>query len=744
MKQLAHTQLNLPLTDSVILSPKPEIQQDEQGEREQFSWLQRKLDHLHEELYRRGGIKPANAAIDELGKLIFLRIHAEKDPEYILATGRGKGMRFTDLFDASYVRRLQAQAVEQLQDAFEEISVLPRYIYDTGKNPQAIFPYKETLRLNQPQVLAQAIATLNSIELLSNEGGYRADVLGLAYDVFLRGKYDSSGGLGTHLTPAPIVQALVEMSFKHVPDARLWQNRIDEENNQERPTFLMGDICCGTGRFIMAAMSKVRERLLSSKGGLEAEVQWRRLRQHSFLGADQAESSIVKARINMLLYGEDHSHLITVEDSITDRRIDALAGQFDLILTNPPFGSGKYVSPDGLGKMRDRTRGYALGWSWKRGSSKKKALTRVDPAVLFLDRNLGLLKPGGVLGIVLPDGLLGPAYDYIHDYLFGKLDPESSERSGGKAILLAVVSLSKETFAISGTVAKTSFVLLQKHGPDTPPQRSVFVAAAEHVGFLKKGTVEVPDPQGNDLLEITRQYLTFVADDSHGIREISKNPSISTAPHSRFINTLVAQAFSADRQQASTSTQSLGSGSKQLADLVTWDRAQRERWSEKTAYFISILHVDEHSTIDWLAAASHSPQTAGTRCRPGDIIHSCINPRKSRVAVIPQNIDGEVLCSTEFAVLRPKPDVNPYLLALALRTDLVRRQVMPLAHGTSSSRRRVKPRDLLSIYVPYLEDDQLLILAEQFRQATRMARQAAQLNERTLAKFETYLEHNGK
>jgi type I restriction enzyme M protein len=739
VKQLTNVQLSLPLSDSSVLPSELVVQQRQEMGLEQISWLQRKLDHLHEELYRRGGIKPANAAIDELGKLIFLRIHAEKDPQYVLSTGRGKGLLFTDLFNASYVQRLQAKAVGQLQDAFEEISTLPRYVAITEDNtPQTIFAYKEALRLNQPDVLAQAIATLNSIRLFSDES--QTDVLGLVYDVFLRGKYDSAGGLGTHLTPTPIVQAMVEMAFKHILDAQLWQNRFDKENKQELPTFLMGDICCGTGRFITAVMNKVRERLLAKERDPNTEAQWRLLRRHSFLGADQAESSIVKARINMLMYGEDHSHLITAEDSITDQRIDKMAGQFDLILTNPPFGSGKYVSPAGLEKMRDRVQGYALGWSWQRDGSKKKALTRVDPAILFIDRNLGLLKPGGILGIVLPDGLLGPAYGYVHDYLFGKLDLETGKRSGGKAILLAVVSLSKETFAISGTVAKTSFILLQKQGPETPPQRSVFVAVAEHVGFLKKGTVEVPDPQGNDLLEIACQYMAFVPDDAQEIQEIFKTPQISTVPHTRFVNTLVAQAFSADRQHANMSIRLLGNQSRRLGDLARLDKKKSQQWSEETEFFISVLHIDEHATIDWVAAASHRPQTAGTQCRPGDVIFSCINPRKSRVAVIPEDVAGEVLCSTEFAVLRPKPGINPYLLVLALRTDLVRRQIVPLARGTSSSRRRVNPRDLLSIYVPYLEEERQMTLAEQFRRATEMTRQAARMNTQALTEFETDLE----
>lgn len=748
MERQSFKQLTFSVTSdqAICFSPEAMLQSPRRSPSDQISWLQQRFNELHEELYKRGGIKPVNAAIDELGKLIFLRLHAEKYPHYVLSDSRGKGMLFTSLFDASYVRRQGARAVQQLQDAFEEIYTLPCYMSiapDGGKQP--IFPYKETLRLNQPLVLAQAISILNSLTLRAHTGEqltdptFPLDVLGLAYDVFLRGKYDSSGGLGTHLTPSPVVQAMTEMALKHISDEALWQCH-DEGSGRNRPSFMMGDICCGTGRFIMAAMGQVRRRLLlRAETRTDAEGWWSQMRRCSFFGGDQAEASIVKARINMLMYGEEHPQLIVVEDSIIDERIDKLAGKLGLILTNPPFGSGRYVSRAGLEKMRNEEEGYALGWSWKRGGTQRRALKRADPAVLFMDRNLGLLKPGGIFGIVLPDGILGSMYSYVHDYILGKLDPLTGHRESGRAILLAVVSLPKGTFAISGTVAKTSFILLQKIGPHTPPQRSVFVAMAEHVGFLKKGTVEVIDPAGNDLIKIAQEYASFVPHDTSEIQELAQRPPISSVPHTRFVDTLVAQAFSADRQKAVLSIQSLGSRSSPLKALATLVKTKTQTRSESTAYFISVLHVDERATIDWVAAATYDPQTGGIKCCPGDILYSCINPRKPRMAVIPLDIPGEILCSKEFAVLRPKGGIDPHLLTLALRSDLVYRQVVPLARGTSSSRMRVRPKALLSVYVPYWEDDRSLALAQQFKESVAMARKAMLTDVQVLKGFESEL-----
>ncbi|MGC9966673.1 MAG: N-6 DNA methylase [Syntrophobacteraceae bacterium] len=510
-----------------------------------FRAVQRKFDQLHEAIYSRGGVKPTNAAIDELGKLLFLKIHLEKSPGYVLKEGSAKGIRFSEIFSSPYVKSRQKKAVIELKDAFREINNLKQYrAKDVNGDEQTIFSYDEPLRLENPDVLAMAIDALNlrdrdgdpirlSIpdkELVGNGEHARMmrshliheDLLGWAFDVFLRGKYASDEGLATYLTPSQVVECMARMAFHDITDAELWARRGDQ-NQRERwnplteeeaalPAFLCGDICCGTGRFLVGALREVKRRTLDDKhvGHSDADkLAWlTQMKRHSFFGADQAIGCIQKARINMLLYGEDHSQLLKVDDSITDEHIERLAGRLDLIMTNPPFGSGKYDDPKGMAKMRREDLGLELGWSWKPGNrSKRKELTKADPASLFIDRNLQLLKPGGRLLIVVPDGVLCNSGDaYIREYIMGIKDENTGEFLGGKAILKAVVSLPTETFSIAGTGAKTSFIYLQKKRHPAEQQGPVFMAVAEHVGYMKKGKSEVPDPAGNDLVLIAAQY----------------------------------------------------------------------------------------------------------------------------------------------------------------------------------------------------------------------------------------------
>lgn len=510
-----------------------------------FRAIQRKFDQLHEAIYSRGGVKPTNAAIDELGKLLFLKVHLEKTPGYILTEGAAKGKGFSEIFSAEYVRRRQKKAVIELKDAFREINNLQQHkAHDINGDEQTIFSYDEPLRLENPDVLALAIDALNLLdrdgnpirlsipdrELLGNGEHARMmrshiiheDLLGWAFDVFLRGKYASDEGLATYLTPSQVVECMARMAFHDITDADLWARRGDQ-NQKERwnpqteeeaslPAFLCGDICCGTGRFLVGALREVKRRILDDKhvGHSDADkLAWlAQMKRHSFFGADQAIGCIQKARINMLLYGEDHSQLLKVDDSITDEHIDRLAGKFDLIMTNPPFGSGKYDDPIGLAKMRRDDLGLGLGWSWKPGDrSKRKELSKADPAALFIDRNLQLLKPGGKLLIVVPDGILCNSGDaYIREYITGIKDKETGEFLGGKALIKAVVSLPERAFSMAGTDAKTSFIYVSKKRHPAERQGPVFFALAEHVGYMKRGKNELPDPMGNDLVEIALKY----------------------------------------------------------------------------------------------------------------------------------------------------------------------------------------------------------------------------------------------
>jgi len=296
---------------------------------------------------------------------------------------------------------------------------------------------------------------------------------------------------------------------------------------------------------------------------------------------------VMLARVNMALQGAPKAKIFYTDNSLTAPALKPCS--FDLICTNPPFGTPKFGSDKKGGeskKVYEANMEQILGgfrpaektlesynayydyvkmswqdtgpleldadgnpkWAGYRtdlrpvGGTDKKPLYRlfptvsglalgskpdnkgfwkpvganIDPAVLFIDRCLQLLKPGGRLFIVLPDGVLCNSGDrYVREYIMGKKDEQTGEFVGGKAIVKAVISLPSDTFKLSGTGAKTSILYLQKRAanPEKPeeflaePQTDVFMAVANTLGYLVKNNIEdynagVP----NDLDTIVKEY----------------------------------------------------------------------------------------------------------------------------------------------------------------------------------------------------------------------------------------------
>src|SRR5262249_28698503 len=107
---------------------------------------------------------------------------------------------------------------------------------------QPVWPVDEPLRLARPDVLAEALDVLSHVEL-ADAGRTGVDPLGTAFDVFLQGRYDHAGGLGTYLTPATVTRAMAKIGLALLGRA---------------PDGLLGDPCCGTGRFLAAIIAERR------------------------------------------------------------------------------------------------------------------------------------------------------------------------------------------------------------------------------------------------------------------------------------------------------------------------------------------------------------------------------------------------------------------------------------------------------------------------------------------------------
>lgn len=467
------------------------------------------------------------------------------------------------------------------------------------------------------------------------------DSLGLVFNALVRGRWDSGEGLGTFLTPEVVVETMVEMAL----------TRNEAIDQGAAPGFI-GDICGGTGRFPYALVYKLMQQG-ETRGSLEDRV-------FSF---DQSSLATNYARLNLHFMGV-RGRCEVVADSLVADAVSELKGRCAALATNPPFGAAKYEIGPAL-------RRSLPAWLLKRLVNGGVGAT-ADPSLLFLFRNLDLLSLGGVLGIVLPDGALQSPV----------LVPALREYEDAQGVALeveALVSLPPVTFALGGTVAKTSFLIVSKRkaGGDLP----MFLAEAHHIGFLKRAGKRVSDPRGSELPDIIEAYRAGP--------EMTEDSRWEPNWRSWSRLGLLRQA-SGRKSNGLVLLRNLGEAVREYVEVAP---------DSATDMHVSILDVDETGLIDVLASASNRPTSRVLACRPGDVLVSCINPRIWRVTVIP-TLPGRWTCSPEFLVIRPKARMSPWELMLRLHHKAFKSDVQRMAGGTSSSRQRVDKDEVLAIPVP--------------------------------------------
>jgi len=200
--------------------------------------------------------------------------------------------------------------------------------------------------------------------------------------------------------------------------------------------------------------------------------------------------------MNMIMHGDGHGGVHHNDGLLNVNGI--FENRFDVILTNPPFGSriekslritetDKYNDQERIAKYRQRY-GQAYDDALKQitdhmyepllnlyETGKMSSLTEV----LFIERCLNLLKPGGRMGIVLPEGVLNNTnLQKIRDFV------ES------KAKILLIVSIPQDVFIASGATVKPSLLFFKKF-----TQKE----AQEYENISKKATKTVYDTYSSEM-----------------------------------------------------------------------------------------------------------------------------------------------------------------------------------------------------------------------------------------------------
>ena len=522
-----------------------------------YERLQRGFDDFHEQVYStvRDTVDGKNDIIDEAAKFLFLELfrlmHSDREKVF---ERDGKKLSLDDVFRPepfeSGDKKGKAEAVVRVKEAFNTFKGHPDYVTtaDDGESIP-IFPEDVHLKLSVPENYATLIRLLQDLpELHDNQGrplgrkgtlaDVAGDVLGRAFDVFLRHKFQKEG-VGIYLTPAPVKRAMVDVVLHDIETHDY--GSLTARDAKGRPTFRAGDPAGGSLGFLVTLLPPLR-RLLERMNLTDEERDslWAGMLEHAFIAADSSPRMVRLGRLNMALQGALRSRVFNTANSLTTSLLKP--NSLDLILTNPPFGAPKAkkaeeskavadlmarfrsdIDFDAIkgagGLMTPSPGGMAMGCKPDKKGVWKEKDSGVDLSVLFLDRCLQLLKPGGRLVMIVPDSLLCNANTrYVREYLIGKKDEATGEFHGGKAIVKAVISLPADAFKLAGTGAKTSILYVQKRrsqkeNPERfvdEPQTDVFMAVADTLGYAVKNNQEVYTEGGkfipNDLVPIVGAY----------------------------------------------------------------------------------------------------------------------------------------------------------------------------------------------------------------------------------------------
>ena len=407
----------------------------EEGEQQFFdlsvieqSELTRRFKQAHEALWAGGQLNPSEA-FDELDKLIFCKIWDERKPRKI-----GEPYDFQIITVSKQEEKdPDSRRVKENENLLNRIKAL----YEEGrKKDKEVF--RDDIRLT-PEKVRTVVGYLESVNL----GETDLDSKGRAFETFMGSFF--RGNFGQYFTPREIVKFIVDV-LPITQDSKIL------------------DTSCGSGGFLLYALNKVREQATEYYPNHNNDVRqhdrwfkhWHDFAEKNLFGIEINEQISRAAKMNMIIHDDGHTNVITSDGLVSDEDIFAKTsnqgfryGTFDIIITNPPFGSTirqseqAYLKTYQLGKKEeDWLAVKALPENTRDGQSTE---------VLFIEQDYKFLKEGGYLAIVLPDGILtNSSMQYVRTQL------EDWFR------IVAVVSMPQTAFAANGAGVKSSVLFLRK------------------------------------------------------------------------------------------------------------------------------------------------------------------------------------------------------------------------------------------------------------------------------------------
>ena len=431
------------------------------------------------------GITRDEALAQEIINLLFCKLldETETDPDETVNFRAGVGE--------------EQDAVEpRISDLFERVK---EAVYGD------VFEPSDRIKLDRSS-LTYVVGELQHYSIMEAD----RDAIGDAFEVFIGPAL--RGAEGQFFTPRNVVDMMVKI--------------VDPQPGEK-----IIDPACGSGGFLITALSHVWQHLRhegTRKRWTERYLIKREMEVATdcFRGVDRDTFLSRVCKAYMALIGDGRggvfcqNTLEPVDSWPPLMRQKIKLKSFDVVLTNPPFGKKIVVQGEKIISQFD------LGYKWKRDRktgqlSKTVSLRdRLPPQIPFLERCIQLLKPGGRIGIVLPESVFGnPSHAYVVHWLQTRLHvtaivnmPEALFKTSGKGGTHTKVCI------LVGTVGKQD---------DTSP---IFMAEAKWCGHDSRGNPTMRTDSGG-----SRELLDEVPEIADRFRQWQSDPVAFKEDHRGFL-----------------------------------------------------------------------------------------------------------------------------------------------------------------------------------------------------------------
>ena len=609
--------------------------------------LLKAFDHCHNIVRNNDKLSP-EAAFDEISKVMFIKMMYERKPDGELIFSNDKFLKDEKSFLA------EDPNGDYIAFLFDEVK---KFFADSDLYEE--HDYVRICRKSFTSILKE-LEVIDFYDMTE-------DVKGVAFESLVGKTF--RGELGQFFTPRQVVNYMIEV--------------LDIQEGEA-----VCDPCCGSGGFLIRAFEYVQDAIdrdiqaqidvVKNSNLSESEKSLRiaallrecdknvegsrygKLCKDYFFGVDANVRMARTAKMNMIMHGDGHVG-VYLHDGLLDVK-NVTKGRFDVVLINPPYG----VHIDRTAKDEN---GKAVFGEYK--------TTQSAAELLFVERVINLLKPGGRAGLVLPEGLF----------------TNSSYKSFRKLIesrakILNITAMPPTVFLASGANVKPNLLFIRKYTED-----EVLKGKQDYL----MSAVRVNE---DDLATVAPQVREWIKDAVY-----TDNESVRITDRSDMIDWAVAPLFAASKVIFNSKYPTA-----KLSDVLSQSEEKTVVQDNEEYDRITVRLGGKGITLRDHVKGSLIGTKKQSVVHTGQLVISKIDGRSGAMAIVPSEYDGAIV-TPDFPVFNINTNrVLPDYLLLTICHPAMLQSITATSSGSTGRRRLSVERFLnMQIALPSLSEQEKLM-----------------------------------